>query len=77
MTGQEKLRRAIDTLNAMIQFDLAELQRKPLSADERLVIKNHLDTLFSRLQMLLPLIGGPGRKTPGSCGGGLTEQAGA
>jgi hypothetical protein len=56
MTGQEKLRRAIDTLNAMIQFDLGELQRKPLSADERLVIKNHLDTLFSRLQMLLPLV---------------------
>jgi hypothetical protein len=53
MTGQEKLRRHIDALNAMIQFDLGELQRNPLSADERLVIKNHLDMLISDMQTLL------------------------
>jgi hypothetical protein len=56
MTEQEKLRGDIDTLKAMIQFELGELERRPLSADERLVIKNHLDTLISDMQTLLQLV---------------------
>ena len=56
MTEQEKLRRNIYKLKAMIQFDLRELEQGSLSADERLVIKDHLDTLISRLQPMLPLV---------------------
>jgi hypothetical protein len=50
MTEQEKLRGDIDTLKAVIQFDLVALERRPVSADERLVIKNQLHTL------ILPLV---------------------
>jgi hypothetical protein len=51
MTEQEKLS-DIDTLNAMIQLDLGELKRIPLSADERRLIKDHLDMLISKYQTL-------------------------
>jgi hypothetical protein len=56
MTEQEKLRRDIYKLKAMIQFDLRELDQSSLTADERLTIKDHLDTLISHLQPLLPRV---------------------
>jgi hypothetical protein len=53
MTDQQKPRRDIDTLRALIQFDLGELDSKLLSADQRRLIKDHHDGLISELQMLL------------------------
>lgn len=42
--------RDISTLRAMIQFYVDRLDSRPLSADERRVIKNRLNTLISELQ---------------------------
>jgi hypothetical protein len=56
MTEQGKLLNDIDTLIAMIQFDVAELKR-PLPIDERRVIQDHLAMLISDHQMLLRNVG--------------------
>jgi hypothetical protein len=57
MTEQRRQLSDIDTLIAMIQFDFGELKRRPLSADERRLIKGHLDTLISDYQTLLKYLG--------------------
>jgi hypothetical protein len=56
MTEKNNLRRDIDALKASIQLDLHELDGR-LSADERLVIKDHLDMLITDLQTLLKRLG--------------------
>ena len=57
MTDQEESRIDIDTLRALIQRDLDKLDSRALSADERRLIKDHLDTLISDLQTLLKHLG--------------------
>ena len=52
MTEKGNPRRDIDALKASIQLDLHELDGR-LSADERHVIKYHLDMLINDLQTLL------------------------
>jgi hypothetical protein len=53
LTEQEKLRRDISTLKALIRFYVDHLDGRLLSADERRVIKDRLDTLISELQRLM------------------------
>jgi len=54
MTEQQTVLRDINTLRALIQFDLHALNEIHLSADKRRIIKDHLDSLISNLQRLLP-----------------------
>ena len=53
MAAQEKTRRDVDTLRTLIHFEVDQLDSEMLSADERRVIKDHLDELISELQTLL------------------------
>jgi hypothetical protein len=52
MTNKEKILRGIGTLRALIELDLDKLHGKTLPAEQRQVIKKHLDMLISDMQTL-------------------------
>jgi hypothetical protein len=57
MTDEEKLRGYIDEVRAAIRLDWMNLATKPLIADERKAIRQHLEKCHSTLKSLKDLVG--------------------
>jgi len=57
MTDEEKLRGYIDEIREAIRLDWMNLATKPLIADERKAVRQHLEKCHSTLKSLKDLVG--------------------